>query len=353
MGDKVVTEDLLKDAMNGLVSKDKFQSDIDRLIASVTDVNKTVVTLSTKLDEHMRKTELDAGSFRLEQSRLNTKIDNVQTQLLEKQGRFDGESSSSSGGGELYGPPPLVHKLRFPKYDGTEDPLGWLHKCEQYFRSQGTPPAQHVWTAAFYLEGAASQWYFRLEKNQGESSWPDFIDGVKKRFGPPTRSNPLGELMHLRCSGTIDEFQENFLTLLARCDDINEKQQIAIFSAGLPPRWALTSTYRSMLFLMMPCPWHGLSSVAWRWPTTQLVSRRAAHARRLVPQGPLLRPPNPMRRQPARVLQQQHQAPLSSRQHRACASPASRRSRWPSTAWTASFTIARRNSPGNTSSNAR
>jgi hypothetical protein len=133
MSNKIVTEDLLKDAMNGLVSKDKFQSDIDRIITSVTDVNKTVATLSTKLDEHMRKTELDAGSFHLEQSRLNTKIDNVQTQLLQKQGRFDGKSSSSSGGGEPYGPPPPVHKLRFPKIDGTEDPLGWLHKCEQFF----------------------------------------------------------------------------------------------------------------------------------------------------------------------------------------------------------------------------
>jgi hypothetical protein len=240
MGDKVVIEDMLKDAKNGLVSKDKFQSDIDRLIASVTDVNKTVATLATKLDEHMRKTELDAGSFRLEQSSLNTKIDNVQTQLLEEQGRFDSKSSSSSGGGEPYGPPPPpVHKLHFPKYDGTEDPLGWLHKCEQFFRSQGTSPAQHIWTVAFYLEGAVSQWYFCMEKNQGEPSWPDFVDGVNKRFGPPTRSNPLGELMHLRCSGTIDEFQENVLTLLARCHNINEKQQIAIFSAGLPPQMGI------------------------------------------------------------------------------------------------------------------
>jgi hypothetical protein len=161
---------------------------------------------------------------------------------------------------------------------------------------------QRVWTAAFYLKSAASQWYFRLEKNQGEPSWPDFVDDVNKRFDPPMWSNPLGELMHLRCSGTVDEFQENFLTLLARYDDINEKQQIAIFSAGLPPRWTLTSTYRSLLFLMMPCPWHGLSSAAWRWSTIQLVSHHAAHTRRRVPQGPLLRPPNPLRRQPARAV---------------------------------------------------
>jgi hypothetical protein len=113
MADKFVTEDLLKDAMNDLVSKEKFQSDIDRLMASVTDVNKTLTALATKLDEHIAKVDLDAGSFRLEQGRLNTKIDNVRTQLLEKQGRLD--KAFSSGSGSSNGPPAApVHKLRFP-----------------------------------------------------------------------------------------------------------------------------------------------------------------------------------------------------------------------------------------------
>jgi negative regulator of genetic competence, sporulation and motility len=93
MGDKVVMEDLFKDAMNGLVSKEKFH-DIDCLIASVTDVNKTVSSMATKLDYHMKKTRIDVGSFRQVTSRLNTKIDNVHTQLLEKQGRFDKTHSS-------------------------------------------------------------------------------------------------------------------------------------------------------------------------------------------------------------------------------------------------------------------
>jgi hypothetical protein len=157
-------------------------------------------------------------------------------QIVEKKGAFD--CSSSLFGGKDGAPPP-VHKLRFPKYDGTDDPLGWLHKCEQFFRSQGTPTSQQVWTAAFYLEGAAGQWYYRLEKNHGEPSWTESVAGINKRFGPPTRTNPLGELMHLRCLGSIDEYQERFLTLLARCEDVNEQQQIAIFSAGLPPHMGI------------------------------------------------------------------------------------------------------------------
>ena len=28
---------------------------------------------------------------------------------------------------------PRYHKLDFPTYDGKEDPLGWLNRCEQFF----------------------------------------------------------------------------------------------------------------------------------------------------------------------------------------------------------------------------
>jgi hypothetical protein len=29
---------------------------------------------------------------------------------------------------------PKYHKITFETYDGREDPLGWLNKCEQFFR---------------------------------------------------------------------------------------------------------------------------------------------------------------------------------------------------------------------------
>ena len=47
------------------------------------------------------------------------------------------------------------------------------------------------------------------------------------------RSNPLGELAHLRRTGSISEYQDQFLLLLARCDNVSERQQIDLFTAGL------------------------------------------------------------------------------------------------------------------------
>jgi hypothetical protein len=47
------------------------------------------------------------------------------------------------------------HKLSFPTYDGKDDPLGWLNRCDQFFRSQRTPETEKVWLASFHLTGTA------------------------------------------------------------------------------------------------------------------------------------------------------------------------------------------------------
>ncbi|XP_022680959.1 uncharacterized protein LOC111256735 [Setaria italica] len=49
----------------------------------------------------------------------------------------------------------------------------------------------------------------------------------------PACSNPLGELTHLRRTGSIDNYQEQFLKLLARCEGVTKQQQIDIFTANL------------------------------------------------------------------------------------------------------------------------
>jgi hypothetical protein len=96
-----------------------------------------------------------------------------------------------------------------------------------------TPDEEKTWYASYYLEGDAQQWYFRLERNQGVPTWEHFVDLVSRRFRLPERSNPLGELIKLSRSGSVAEFQDQFLILMARCDDVTKQQQIAIYTVGL------------------------------------------------------------------------------------------------------------------------
>jgi len=89
---------------NTPVSKAAFDEAIDKMIKMIGDIGKKVNT--------------EVSSVLQDYALLSTSIKNVQTQLLEKQGRFD--SGSYSGGDKAPAPP--VHKLRFLKYDGYEDP---------------------------------------------------------------------------------------------------------------------------------------------------------------------------------------------------------------------------------------
>jgi hypothetical protein len=137
----------------------------------------------TSLDD-LKKLILDlAGevtSLKADQARLHVTVNNVQSnRLLESK---DKSVAGSFGGGV---PPPTSHKLRFPKFDGSSDPLAWLHRCDQFFRASRTPKEDKVWYATFYMDGDAQQWYFRLERNQGAS--PTSSHGASARQREATR----------------------------------------------------------------------------------------------------------------------------------------------------------------------
>ncbi|XP_039834338.1 uncharacterized protein LOC120695086 [Panicum virgatum] len=125
------------------------------------------------------------------------------------------------------------HKLEFPSFDGTSDPLPFLNRCEHYFRGQRTLEEEQVWLAALHLQGSAQQWYMRLEREEGVPSWRRFSTLLDMRFGPPIRSNPLGEFAACRHSGSVADYQEWFLALLTRAGPLLESQQVQLFIAGL------------------------------------------------------------------------------------------------------------------------
>jgi hypothetical protein len=64
----------------------------------------------------------------------------------------------------------MAHKLEFPKFDDTGDPLPWLNRCEQFFHMRWTPDDKRVMFTAFYLLDNAQLWFHRMELNGGRPS---------------------------------------------------------------------------------------------------------------------------------------------------------------------------------------
>jgi hypothetical protein len=113
------------------------------------------------------------------------------------------------------------HKLLFPTYDGADDPLPWLNRCEQFFRIQDTQDTGKVFLASFYMTGDAAQWYALVEHNRGSApTWEEFVKLVNQRFGPPLRGTALGELIQLCRESTVAEYQSQCLGVKASSRNI-------------------------------------------------------------------------------------------------------------------------------------
>jgi hypothetical protein len=79
-----------------------------------------------------------------------------------------------------------------------------------------------------HLSGAAQMWFYRLELTTGTPSWR-----LQQRFGPPMTDGPVGEIMLLRCIGTVEEYTDKFLALACRDADLTEPQLVQMYTASL------------------------------------------------------------------------------------------------------------------------
>lgn len=130
--------------------------------------------------------------------------------------------------------PPHYHKLSFPTYDGKEDPLGWLNRCDRFFRAQRTPEGDKVWLTSFHLTGTAQQWYYVLEHDSDEPAWDEFKLLCHQRFGPPLRSNHLADLARLPFPATVAAYQDAFQARMVHAGCLTPYQQAQLFTDGLP-----------------------------------------------------------------------------------------------------------------------
>jgi hypothetical protein len=93
--------------------------------------------------------------------------------------------------------------------------------------------------ASYNLQDAAQLWCMQVQSEEGTPPWRRFTELLNLRFGPPLRSNPLGELAACKRTGSVVEYQERFEARLARAGTLSEAQKVQLFTAGLQPPLSL------------------------------------------------------------------------------------------------------------------
>ncbi|KAJ0028629.1 hypothetical protein Pint_35012 [Pistacia integerrima] len=98
--------------------------------------------------------------------------------------------------------PPLSPKIDLYKYDGTEDPSGWILLADQFFLLR--------------IVNRAS-----------------LVQSLEKRFGPTEYEDPEGEITKLRQTSTVAAYQTQFEKLAQRVDGLPDRFLARTFVSGL------------------------------------------------------------------------------------------------------------------------
>ncbi|GJU73877.1 retrotransposon gag protein, partial [Tanacetum coccineum] len=190
-----------------------------------------------KKDEAIREKQLDEQLAEREKlfgrvEELARGIETLQTEGWElESGNRRKTLPANRGGGRLQ--QPRYGRLDFPVYDGKNDPLVWLSRCEHYFRHQHMPESEKVEIACYHLDEDAQVWFLKLDIDRPGILWEEFKRECHRRFGPIVQGNKLRELCKLRQTGTVEEYQRKFEQLVTRASILTAEQEVEIFVSGL------------------------------------------------------------------------------------------------------------------------
>ncbi|KAG8056256.1 hypothetical protein GUJ93_ZPchr0002g26237 [Zizania palustris] len=182
--------------------------------------------------------------------------------------------------------PPRFYKIDFTTYNGSEDSLAWLNRCEQFFCGQRTLSSDRVWLASYHLIGAAQTWYYALEQDEGMPSWDKFKELCHMRFGPTVRIIRLSELAHLPFLSTVQEYSERFNAILCHAHDLSPVQKADLFVGGLPDQIHVDVELRQPRDLQTAMHWAHVYE-----RRVEAISSLVAPCSTQPPQGPVPAPP--------------------------------------------------------------
>lgn len=104
-------------------------------------------------------------------------------------------------------------KLDFPRFAGVE-PEGWLYQANEYFAYHGIDDESKVQIAGFHMTDKALKWIRGLRRNKLLTTWNQFMEDFRERFGRTEYKNKLEDLSRLQQTSTVEEYLEKFEKLL-------------------------------------------------------------------------------------------------------------------------------------------
>ncbi|KAL4312297.1 hypothetical protein GQ457_01G050670 [Hibiscus cannabinus] len=133
---------------------------------------------------------------------------------------------------------PHSYKLRCPNFDGSNF-RDWWSKLEQFFLAEQVPENSKVKLVMLHLEGDALQWHHFVARHSGgidRLSWESYLKSMKDRFAPEGLDDPMGELIALQQTASVDQYYAEFVSLLNQIQ-LSDEHALSIFIKNL--KWEI------------------------------------------------------------------------------------------------------------------
>ncbi|KAL4355348.1 hypothetical protein GQ457_06G015890 [Hibiscus cannabinus] len=129
---------------------------------------------------------------------------------------------------------PFSYKLHCPNFDGTNF-RDWWSKLEQFFAAEAIPKQSKVKLVMLHLEDDAIQWHHFITRSSGgidKFVWESYLQSMKDRFAPDGIKDPMGELVALHQTSTVNHYYAEFVSLLNQIQ-LSDEHAISIFLTNL------------------------------------------------------------------------------------------------------------------------
>ncbi|KAL4335086.1 hypothetical protein GQ457_07G026120 [Hibiscus cannabinus] len=130
------------------------------------------------------------------------------------------------------------YKLKCPSFDGSNF-RDWWSKLEQFFLAEEVSEDDMVKVVMLQLEGKALQWHHFVVRNIGgmeKLNWDTYLKLMKDRFAPDGIEDPMGELVTLQQTSSVDQYYADFVSILNQLH-LPDDYALSIFIKNL--RWEI------------------------------------------------------------------------------------------------------------------
>ncbi|GJT79233.1 gypsy/ty3 retroelement polyprotein [Tanacetum coccineum] len=125
----------------------------------------------------------------------------------------------------------MVTKIEFLKFRG-DDVMGWLFKCEQFFKVDNIVDDHKVNLISIHLHDIALMWHRQFVRIMGENlGWAMYRQVILQRFGL-AYDDPLAEIKKIKHVKSVQDYIDEYDKLLRRVE-LSEEKIISFFMAGL------------------------------------------------------------------------------------------------------------------------